>query len=76
MLLFKEFHKGTLPFFNLNFGTITLSPKQKEVTQMQQYRPICLLNVSFKIFTKVLTSRIALSGKKDDPTLSIDFHER
>jgi hypothetical protein len=25
---------------------------------MKEYRPICLLNVSFKIITKVLTGRI------------------
>ena len=62
--LFADFHKGSLPFFCLNFGTITLLPKQKEVTQMQQYRPICLLNVSFKIFIKVLTNRIALVAKR------------
>jgi hypothetical protein len=28
------------------------------VVQIQQCRPICLLNVSFKIFTKVATNRI------------------
>ena len=31
---------------------------------IQQYRPICLLNVSFKIFTKVLTNRINLVAQK------------
>ena len=31
---------------------------------IQQYRPICLLNVSFKIFTKVLTNRILLVAQK------------
>jgi hypothetical protein len=28
------------------------------VNRIQQYRPICLLNVSYKIFTKVATNRI------------------
>ncbi|XP_062188905.1 uncharacterized protein LOC133892218 [Phragmites australis] len=64
MPLFNEFHKGSLPLFSLNFGIITLLPKQKEATQIQQFRPICLLNVSFKIFTKVLTNRIALVAQK------------
>ena len=56
--MFREFHASKLPLFNLNFGTITLIPKQKEVKQIQQYRPICMLNVSFKIFTKVLANNI------------------
>lgn len=36
----------------------TLIPKVKEANHIQQYRPICLLNASFKIFTKVVTNRI------------------
>lgn len=32
-------------------------PKLQEAKQIQQYRPICMLNVSFKIFTKVLANR-------------------
>ncbi|WVZ93196.1 hypothetical protein U9M48_039196 [Paspalum notatum var. saurae] len=47
-----------LSLFSLNFGVITLLPKLKEVIKIQQYRPICLLNVSFKIFTKVATNRL------------------
>jgi hypothetical protein len=35
-----------------------LLPKEKEVKRIQQYRPICMLNVSFKIFTKVLANRL------------------
>jgi hypothetical protein len=53
MALFKECHNGTLNLFSLNFGIITLLPKQKEAAHIKQFRPICLLNVSFKIFTKV-----------------------
>jgi hypothetical protein len=56
MALFREFHEGKLPLFNLNFGVITLLPKQKEATHIKQYRPICLLNVSFKIFTEVMVN--------------------
>lgn len=33
-------------------------PKIQEENVIQQYRPICLLNVSFKIFTKVATIRL------------------
>ena len=62
--MFREFHASKLPLFNLNFGTITLIPKQKEVKQIQQYRPICMLNVSFKIFTKVLANRLTVVADK------------
>jgi hypothetical protein len=58
MALFDDFHEDKLPLFSLNFGVITLLPKTKEAIKIQQYRPICLLNVSFKIFTKVATNRI------------------
>ena len=67
--LFKEFHIGTLPLFSLNFGTIILLPKCMEAMKIQQYRPICLLNVSFKIFTKVATNRIiGVAQKVISPT--------
>jgi hypothetical protein len=56
--LFECFQKGDLPLYKLNFGVITLLPKKENATQIQQYRPICLPNVSFKIFTKVATNHI------------------
>ena len=58
MALFTNFHKEDLNLFILNFGIITLIPKVQEATKIQQYRPICVLNVSFKIFTKVATNRL------------------
>jgi hypothetical protein len=53
MAMFRDFHGGNLDPFSLNFGVISLIPKLQEVKMIQQYRPICMLNVSFKIFTKV-----------------------
>jgi len=58
MSLFHEFHAGRLPIHSLNFGVLTLLPKIIDAVRIQQYRPICLLNVSFKIFTKVLNNRL------------------
>ena len=58
MCMFHDLHKGDIPLFSLNFGVITLLPKINDATRIQQFRPICLLNVSFKIFTKVATLRI------------------
>jgi hypothetical protein len=56
--LFCCLHAGQLELFRLNFGEIVLLPKVNEAERIQQYRPICLLNVSFKIFTKVATLRL------------------
>nr|AAP04197.1 hypothetical protein [Oryza sativa Japonica Group] len=63
--LFKDFHSGCLTLFSLNFGTIILLPKCIKAMKIQQYRPICLLNVSFKIFTKVATNRIMGVAQKE-----------
>jgi len=64
MAVFKEFHQGNLPLQSLNFGTIILLPKKKDAKVIQQYGPICLLNVSFKIFTKVATNRLTTVAQK------------
>jgi hypothetical protein len=56
--LFTSLHAGKLELFRLNVGEIILLPKVNEAERIQQYRPICLLNVSFKIFMKVATIRL------------------
>jgi hypothetical protein len=69
MALFCEFHQGSLPLFSLNFSTIILLPKCADALKIEQYRPIYLLNVSFKIFTKVLTNRLtSVAHKVIQPT--------
>ena len=57
MAMFKGFQKGELPLFHLNFGIIILLPTKEDVIQIQQYRPVWLINVSLKIFTNVGTNR-------------------
>jgi hypothetical protein len=37
---------------------ISLIPKIKEANTIKQYRPICLLNVDYKWFSKVFTLRL------------------
>jgi hypothetical protein len=64
MAMFRDFHIGSLPLFSLNFRTITLLPKAQEMTKIQQYRPIFMLNVNFKIFTKVIAKRLTLVARK------------
>ena len=56
--LVNAFYLGNLDISRLNYGVITLIPKIKEANNVRQFRPICLLNVSFKIFTKVVTIHI------------------
>ena len=58
MLMFHDFFNGHLELFHLNFGMITLLPTKEEVVCIEQFRPICLLNVSFKIFMKMGTNRL------------------
>jgi hypothetical protein len=57
MGMIHEFWKHDLDVDRLNYGVITLIPKIKEASKMQQYRPICLSNVSYKIITKALMLR-------------------
>jgi hypothetical protein len=40
------------------------SKKNKEAINIKQYRPICLLNMSFKFFTKVEVRRLTQVAKK------------
>ena len=58
MCMFQDFEKGLLDIKILNFGVITLVPKIKEANNVKQCSSICLLNVDFKCFTKVLTNRL------------------
>ena len=64
MQLFVQLQNGDLPLVKLNFGVITLLPKKEDASRIEQYRAICLLHVSFKIFTKVGTNRVALIANK------------
>jgi hypothetical protein len=56
--MFSVLHTGQFELFRLNFREVILLPKVNDVERIQQYRPICLLNVSFKIFTKQATIRL------------------
>jgi hypothetical protein len=56
--LFEDFYLGNLDIKRINYGIITLLPKTKEASMIQQFRPICLLNCLYKWFTKCLTLRV------------------
>jgi hypothetical protein len=55
--LFQGFWTHSLDVDRLNYGVITLIPKTKEAAKIQQFRPICLLNVIYQIITKTLMLR-------------------
>ena len=56
--MYKEIiRKGTLSE-SMNTALITLIPKGGEKTDLKNWRPISLLNVDYKILTKVLTNRL------------------
>jgi hypothetical protein len=57
-VLFDDFYHMRLDIGRFNYGFITLLPKVKEANSIKQYRPICLLNVVYKIFTKALMLRL------------------
>ena len=48
----KDLLNDDLSLFLLNFGIIIFLPKKEEAIPIERSRPICLLNLSFKIFTK------------------------
>jgi hypothetical protein len=56
--MFNDFHQGKLDLHRLNFALITLIPKEEGARTMKKFRPISLINCSFKIFSKALTLRL------------------
>jgi hypothetical protein len=56
--LFSEFYQGKLDLFRLNFAMLTLIPKVENAVDMRNFRPISLLNCSFKLFGKLITCRL------------------
>lgn len=57
--MFACLQNGNLALHRLNFATLTSIPKENEARSMKKFRPISLLNCSFKIFSKVLTIRLS-----------------
>ena len=57
--ILDDFHSGKVGLARLNYGIITLVLKVKDARHIQRFRPICLLNVSFKIITKVLMNKLS-----------------
>ena len=60
LVLFNEFYHGRLDIERFNYGLLSLIPKSVGADKLQAYRPIYLLNVIFKFFTKVVNNRFSL----------------
>jgi hypothetical protein len=56
--MFNAFHSHQINLERINYGIIKLIPKSDDVEIIQKYRPICSLQVLFKIFTKTMTVRV------------------
>lgn len=64
MEIVNDFYMEILDISRLTYGVITLITKVKEAKCVQQFRPICLLNVIFKNFTKLLVERLTYMAQK------------
>lgn len=73
----NDYYMGRLDIARLNYGVITLLPKVQDVRNIKQFRPICLLNVSFKIFTRLIAERLARKAQRlTDPCQTAFIKER
>jgi mannosylglycoprotein endo-beta-mannosidase len=64
MMIFSDFHQNKIDLARINYGVITLLPEGADANTIQKYRPICLLQVLFKIVTKALTVRSEMYIRK------------
>lgn len=56
--LFQVFFDNKLDLSKLNLASMCLIPKKADPKLITNYRPISLINCSFKLITKVLTDRL------------------
>jgi hypothetical protein len=56
--LVRGFEKGVINMARLNYAMIILIPKEEDAKSLKKFRPISLINCSFKIFAKALNNRL------------------
>lgn len=54
----RAFERDELDMNRLNYVMLTLIPKEANATDLRKFRPIALINCSFKIFSKALNNRL------------------
>lgn len=64
MALVNCFEQNTLNLDRLNFTMITFLSKEHDATTLKKFRPISLINCSFKIFVKLLNNRLIKVANK------------
>jgi hypothetical protein len=62
--MMDELAVGRFDLSRINYGVTVLLPKILNANSIKQYRPICLINVIFKILTKLKTSRLSKIASK------------
>jgi hypothetical protein len=60
MAFIRQFEKGNINITRLNYAMIILIPKEKGARSLKKYRPISLINCSFKIFAKALNNMLEI----------------
>ena len=60
MTLTYYFYENKLNLHAINKSCICLIPKEKDANIVKKFRPISLVNCSFKILSKLLTNRLEL----------------
>lgn len=73
--MFQDFYDHNFDLSCLNRALICLIPKVKDSSSIKEYRPINLLNCSYKIFTKVLSNRLFLVLDRLIGSNHIVFHK-
>jgi hypothetical protein len=58
MAIVKEFQSGKANMARLNYVMIILIPKEEEAKSLKKFRPISLINYSFKVFVEALNTKL------------------
>ena len=74
--LYDDFYNHKVDVSRMNYGIITLLPKVKDASKIQQFRPICLLNCLYKLITKTLTTRLEAVADKLIHSTQIAFMKK